>query len=86
MGQIKESLIDDEIGNKAEPVLTHTSLSMATVPGEGWSLVKIKYNPITGDVGKLEKLFTGEIRAYIEEKYKIETIILNIFNNCGNQY
>lgn len=86
MGKIKDELIDDEIGNKIEPVLTHTALSMAQIPGEGWSLIKIKYNPVTGDVGKIEKFFSGEMRMYIEEKYKIETITSNIFNNSGNSF
>lgn len=83
MGKIKELTIDEKDGNVAvEPiVLTHTAISMANTPGEGWSLIKIRYNPITGDVGKAEKKYTGEIRAYIEEKFRIETVTDNIFNN-----
>ena len=86
MGKIKDSLIDDNIGNTAEPVLTHTTISMASVPGEGWSLIKIKYNPLTGEVGPMKKKYTGEFRPYIEEKLRIETIEEDIFNDCKNPW
>lgn len=36
-----------------EVVLTHTSVSIAQINNK-WHLVKIKYNPNTGDVGDAE--------------------------------
>lgn len=89
MGKIKELTVDEEnIGNTIEtPVkLTHTALGMCNVTGEGWSVVKIKYDPITGTVGSLKKTYTGEIRPYIEEKLRIETIEEDVFNNCENPW
>lgn len=89
MGKVKDTVIEEDVGfetPKAEPILTHTALSMAMIPGEGWTLVRIKYNPLTGDVGKVEKAFSGELRMYIEEKYKIETVTLGIFNNSNQNY
>lgn len=91
MGKVKDSLIDvDKDGNTSEEGLkanfTHLAISMCHVPGEGWSLVKIHFDPVTNTVGKFEKKYTGEIRAYIEEKFKIETITDNIFNNCEKRH
>ena len=80
---------DDSVGNKIQgpPVkLTHVAMGMCNVPGEGWSVVKIKYDPVTGTVGTIKKKYTGEIRPYIEEKLRIETVEEDIFNNCQNPW
>lgn len=87
MGKVKDAEIGNDAGFETPKVeLTHTALSMALIPGEGWTLIRIKYNPLTGDVGKIEKAFSGELRMYIEEKYKIETVTLGIFNNSNQNY
>lgn len=82
MSKMKEEAEKQE----SVPVLTHNSISMCNVPGEGWSLVKIRFNPVTGEVGPLEKKYTGELRAYCEEKFKIEVIMDNIFGNCETRH
>lgn len=80
-------------GNVAtEPVLTHNAASICHLPGEGWSFVTIKYNPVTGEVGKPVKSRTGEGLAYIKERFKIDVSNnkeldgLDIFNNSGNKW
>jgi len=93
MGKMKEALLEDNIGNTVDEVqLTHNAISMCHIPGEGWSLVVIKYNPVTGDVGTPEKRRTGEGLAYIKERFKIDAVNpaeldgLDIFNNSGNKW
>lgn len=99
MGEMKEVVMDADVaeasepnGNVVAPVLTHNAISLCHIPGEGWSLIKIQYNPITGDVGKPVKSRTGEGLAYIKERFKIDTVNptelegLDIFNNSGNKW
>lgn len=89
MGKIKESVEQEEIPAaeaESEPVLTNIAMGMCNVTGEGWSLVKIRYNPVTGEVGKIEKFFTAEIRPYVEEQFRLETIKEDIFNNGINPW
>jgi hypothetical protein len=95
MGKVKETVMDVETGaveDTSEAVLTHNAISMCHIPGEGWSLVVIRYNPVTGEVGKPEKRRTGEGLAYIKERFKIDAINpasldgLDIFNNSGNNW
>lgn len=97
MSKMKEAAMDTEVaeevnGNVVTPVLTHNALSMCHIPGEGWSLVVIRYNPVTGEVGKPEKSRTGEGLAYIKERFKIDVVNtkeldgFDIFNNSGNKW
>lgn len=95
MSKMKEAVMDadDNVGNTVEEVqLTHNAASICHLPGEGWSFVTIKYNPVTGDVGKPVKSRTGEGLAYIKERFKIDVANtkeldgLDIFNNSGNKY
>jgi len=86
MSKAKELLDDENIGNKevTEPVLTHVMLGMCNVPGEGWSLTSVKYNPTTGETGRVVKEHTGESGDYIAETLKIQMVRKGVFNNCGN--
>ena len=100
MGKVKEKVLDMETNEVhevehevgTEPVLTHNAISMAHFPGEGWALIVIKYNPLTGEVGKPEKRRTGEGLAYLKERFKIDAVNsieldgLDIFNNSGNKW
>lgn len=78
-------MADEEVVEKIN-TLTHTALSMCCVPGEGWSLVEIKFNPLTGERGPVIKSYTGEGKDYVIERLKIETINKQIFNNSGNNW
>lgn len=94
MSKVKEVMLDEEVNGNvvAEPVLTHNAISMAHFPGEGWSIITIQYNPLTGDVGKPVKKHTGEGLAYLKERFKIDAVNskelsgLDIFNNSGNKW
>lgn len=93
MGKVKDEVLTEEVnGNVAGPVLTHNALSICHIPGEGWSLVVLRYNPVTGEVGKPEKRRTGEGLAYIKERFKIDAVNpkeldgLDIYNNSGNKW
>lgn len=93
MGKVKDEVLTEEVnGNVAETTLTHNAISLCHVPAEGWSLVVLKYNPITGEVGKPEKRRTGEGLAYLKERFKIDAVNskelegLDIFNNSGNKW
>lgn len=70
----------------SEDKLTHVAMSICFVPGEGWSLVEIRFNPLTGKTGEFKKLYTGETKDYMAEKYKLETINQDVFNNSGNPW
>lgn len=84
--------VEEVNGNVVDPVLTHNAVSMCHIPGEGWSMVVIRYNPVTNEVGKPEKRRTGEGLAYIKERFKIDTVNpkeldgFDIFNNSGNKW
>lgn len=101
MGKVKETVVDmetnqveldDNVGNKVVSELTHNAISICHIPAEGWSLVSIKYNPVTGEVGKPTKHRTGEGLAYIKERFKIDAVNskelegFDIFNNSGNKW
>lgn len=92
MGQMKETVLDIEtkeetVVAEASPVeLTHLALSLAFLPGKGWSLIEIKYNPVTGDVGPLVYSYVGEGKDYIVERLKIDTIARGVFNNSNQPY
>lgn len=81
MGKLKDTL-EDVPAADSEVKLTHVAIGMCNVTGEGWSLIKIKFDPITGTVGPIQKKYTGEIRPYVEEQLRIETSKEDIFNNC----
>lgn len=59
-------------------VYTNSSLGLFK-EGNDWFLAKIQYNPLTGEVGKLEKLPAGTDKAMGEENYRIQVVELGIF-------
>ncbi len=84
---------DDNVGNTVTGVeLTHNAISMCHTAGEGWTLVIVKYNPVTGDAKVVEKRYPNEGLAYVKERFKIDAVNskelngLDIFNNSGNKY
>lgn len=96
MSNMKEAVMDmeeDNVGNVVGKIeLTHNAISMCHLPGEGWTLVVIKYNPITGDAKVTEKRYPNEGLAYVKERFKVDAVNskelngLDIFNNSGNKY
>lgn len=95
MSKMKDEVLKDEdnVGNTVQEVkLTHNAISMCHLPGEGWTLVVVKYNPVTGDAKVTEKRYPNEGLAYIKERFKIDAVNskelsgLDIFNNSGNKW
>lgn len=87
MSNVKETVMDVEtLQEKEASGLTHTALSMCCLPNEGWSLIELKFNPLTGEVGQLVKSYTGQGKDYIIERMKIETVNRRIFDNSGNNW
>lgn len=98
MSNMKEEALkveaeDDNVGNTVKEVeLTHNAIGMCHLPGEGWRLVVVKYNPITGDAKVTEKRYPNEGLAYVKERFKIDAVNpkdlngLDIFNNSGVKY
>ncbi len=53
--------------------LTHVTVGIAYVRELGeWAVIKIRHNPSTGDVGKLEITPSGPTKDFAQEKMKIE--------------
>lgn len=75
---IEPLIQEDEVdGNIAEPVnLTHTALGIFTDSLTGASMIaRIKYDPVTGKTGNLEKVDSGGIgKSFANEKFKIMAI------------
>lgn len=55
----------------ATPTFTHVALSIVKKPGAHNSIVRIQYNPETGEVGKLEVIKKECGKAEAEEIFKI---------------
>ncbi len=57
------------------PVFTDTAIGVfRDLKKGGWWLAKIRYNPETGEVGKLEKEHAGDERMIANERFKITAI------------
>lgn len=69
--KIETEEVKQEVAEQ-KPNLTHTAVGLAQIPEtREWVLVKIRYNPSTGQMGELERS-PADDRGHGIERFKVE--------------